>query len=423
MDLWAAVRRRVLCLGAVVCFLAMAPTASAATFGFGDLGLAAYGDSASFHTLCGWNGTSCGHSGLNLKYVRLNVPYNTLGTYDTASASCIDTSTDPNNWIWYNGAQTPTGQSLQSWLREAKKDGLRPLLALNGGNSNLSGEADNPRLPTVNDYRCGLDALMRAAGPGWNLSVHDWEVFNEPEQGLCASTAAKLVLTAQQVAAQEGRSADTFAAGVFSSSDDPLDGSNHPDCGHPSGDWFIRDYVQNVLSQGLNPAVWSWHPYEDVDASYTGTSNLHQTEDLASYLNQQFPSHPGFWLTEAGVVLNSAKYGQYVDGSPTAQANAAQGFETLASAPNQAYGGQISRVYWYQFQTYGDGASVGSDGWDSALLGLAHADWVEDGTGIPRPSYCVLAYGDSPSRAVQDSRCDYAASPSVPWTDWEDTRG
>ena len=425
MARWAHTQVRLLCLGVVICFLVIPSTAMGATFGFGDIGLAAYGDSSSFHTLCGWNGTSCGHGGLNIDYARLDVPYDSLATYDSATGRCVDTSTDSNNWIWYNAVQTPTVQALHSWLAEAQKDGLRPLFAITTGVANLTATepTSNPRLPTANDYLCGLTALMQAAGPGWNLWVHEWEVFNEPEVGLCAATAADFLSVAQQAAAAEGRSSDTLVAGAFADNDDPLDGTNHPDCGHPSGDWFIRDYVQKIKSLGLNPAVWSWHPYDDVDASYTGTSNPHQTADLASYLNQQFPSHPSFWLTEAGAVLNDTKYGQYIDGSPLAQANAARGFKNLANAPDQAYNDQISRVYWYEFQTFGDGKSVGSDMWDSALLGLAHPDWVEDGTGVPRASYCVLAYGDSPERAVKDPRCDYASSPNVPWTDWEDPDG
>jgi hypothetical protein len=420
MDRGSHMRLRLLLIAAVAGFLFTPSIAGAATFGFGDFGLSAYGDGASFHTLCGWNGASCGHGGLNLRYARLNVPYDAMGTYDSASGSCVDTSADPNNWVWYNQVQTPTGQALQNWLGEAQKDGLRPLFALNAAVSNLTAmePADNPRLPTANDYRCGLDALMKAVG-----SVHDWEVFNEPEQGLCGSTAATFVSSAQQVAAQEGRTSDTLVAGAFRNGDDPVDGTNHPDCGHPSGDWFIRDYVQKIKALGVAPAVWSWHPYADVDASYTGTSTWHQTGDSVSYLNQQFPSPPSFWLTEAGVVLNDAAYGQYVDGSPAAQANAAQGFKNLGNAPGQAYAGQISRIYWYEFQTYGDGASVGSDTWDSALLGLTGPDWVEDGKAVPRASYCVLAYGESPGRAVQDPRCDYAASPHLPWSDWEDPNG
>jgi hypothetical protein len=421
----ARVRVGLLCIAAMICFLGASSAASAVTFGIGDFGLAAYGDSASFHTLCGWTGASCGHGGLNIRDARLNVPYDSLATYDSASGSCVNTSTDPNNWVLYNGVQTPTGQALQSWLAEAQQDGLRPLFAVSSAVSNLTATepANNPRLPTGNDYLCGLEGLMKAAGPEWNLWVHDWEVFNEPEQGLCASTAASFLSLAKQAATQEGRSSDTLVAGAFSNGDDPVDGSNHPDCGHPSGDWFIHDYVQKIVSLGLDPSAWSWHPYNDVDAGYTGTSSWHQTGDLVSYLNRQFPSDPSFWVTEAGVVLNSAQYGSYVDGSPIGQANAAQAFKNLGNAPGQAYSGQISRIYWYEFQTYGDGSSVGSDTWDSALLGLARPDWVEDGSGVPRASYCVLAYADSPIRAVNDSRCDYISSPNVPWSDWEDPNG
>ncbi|HWE13825.1 MAG TPA: hypothetical protein VG365_09955 [Solirubrobacteraceae bacterium] len=264
---------------------------------------------------------------------------------------------------------------------------------------------------------------MHAAGPGWHRWVHEWEDFNEPEQGLCSSDAANFASQAVRAAAQEGRSSDTLVAGSFSSGDDPLDGSNHPDCGHPSGDWFIHDYAGAIKAKGLNPSVWSWHPYGDVNASYAGINNAHQTGDLAYYLNQQFPSHPSFWLTEAGVVLNMGRYGPYIDGSKTAQAYAARGFKNLGNAPNQAYSGQISRVYWYEYQTYGDGVSTGSDTWDSALLGITRADWVEDGSGVPRSSYCVLAYGDSPTQAASDTRCNYASSPDVPWTDWQDPHG
>src|SRR5437763_6053698 len=176
MDRWSHILVRLLRIGAVVCFLVSPSTAMAAKFGFGDIGLAAYGDSPSFHTLCGWNGAACGHGGLNINYIRLNVPYDSLATYDSASGSCIDTSTDPNNWIWYNGAQTPTSQALQSWLTEAQKDGLRPLFAVASGVPSLTVNeaADNPRLPTPNDYLCGLEALMKAAGPSWNLWVHEW---------------------------------------------------------------------------------------------------------------------------------------------------------------------------------------------------------------------------------------------------------
>ena len=398
-------------------------TAMGVGFGLGDHGLDAYAGSSSFHTLCGWNGTSCGHGAMSITYTRIDVPYNALATYDSASGGCVSTVGDSNNWVWHDGAQEATGQSLYSWLGAAEQDGLDPIFSITWGNPNLRAEADNPGYPTANGYLCGLEALMQAAGPGWNRWVHEWEVFNEPESGICASDAANYALMASEAAAQEGRSSDTFVAGAFWDKDDPLDGSNHPDCGHPSGDWFISDYVSAIKAEHLSPAVWSWHPYTDVDASYSGTDNTHQTGDLASYLNKQFRSRPQFWITEAAIWLNDHQYGQDLDGNPTAQANAAAGFENLANAPNQAYKGQIARLYWYEYQTYGDGSSLGSDTFDSALLGLTNTDWVEDGSGVQRASYCVLAYGDSPKRAVSDTRCDYASSPDIPWTDWQDPNG
>ena len=414
----SAFRWGLFCIATVLCLLVVPSTAAAVSYGLGDFGLDAYGDSTSFHTLCGWNGLACGHGGLNIGYTRLSVPYNALGTYDSTLGKCVDTSGDPYNWVWHNGVQVPYSQALQSWLGEADKDGLQPMFAVTWGNPHLTGEGDNPSYPTANGYVCGLEALMQAEG-----SVHEWEVFNEPEQGLCASDAANFASLAVRAAAVEGRPSDTLVAGSFASRDDPLDNSNHPDCGHPSGDWFTRDYVSAIKANGLNPSVWSWHPYGDVNASYAGHNNTHQTEDLASYLNQQFPSHPSFWLTEAGVALNLAPYGQDIDGSKIAQANAARGFKNLARAPNQAFSGQISRVYWYEYQTYGDGTSTGSDIWDSALLGITNVDWVEDGGGVPRASYCVLAYGDSPDQAATDQRCNYLSSPNIPWTDWQDTNG
>lgn len=420
MCLRSALIRGLIGVGATLCLLVLASAAAGAVaFGVGDDSLDAYGDSSGFHVLCGWNGTGCGHGGLGSRYTRLIVPYNALATYDGTSSSCVDTSQDPNNWGYHSGAPEPTVQSLHNWLQEAQKDGLQPMLSITWGNPRMTSESDNPAYPTANGYLCGIEALMRYAGPGTNLWVDEWEAFNEPESGLCSRDAAEFELLANTAAAAEGRTSDTIVAGGFANADDPLDGTNHPDCGHPSGDWFVRDYVSAIKAKGLNPSVWSWHPYNDVDASYTGHDNTHQTGDLAAYLNQQFPSHPQFWLTEVGVVLSSHTYGQYLDGSKIAQANAARGFKDLARAPNQAYGGQIARVYWYEYQTYGDGADTGSDTWDAALLGITSADWVEDGHGIPRSSYCVLAYNDAPPKAATDPRCNYASTPNVPWTDWE----
>jgi hypothetical protein len=97
---------------------------------------------------------------------------------------------------------------------------------------------------------------------------------------------------------------------------------------------------------------------------------------------------------------------------------------------------QVEALFWYEFETYGDGKSVGSDTWDSALLGITSPSWDQSGQynpgagqfGVPRTSLCVLAYGDSPNPSASnaaewDSRCDFANSPQVPWYDWQDIGG
>jgi hypothetical protein len=42
---------------------------------------------------------------------------------------------------------------------------------------------------------------------------------------------------------------------------------------------------------------------------------------------------------------------------------------------------------------------------------------------VPRASYCVLAFGDSPALAVRDPRCDGVSGAENPATDWEDPTG
>jgi hypothetical protein len=78
-------------------------------------------------------------------------------------------------------------------------------------------------------------------------------------------------------------------------------------------------------------------------------------------------------------------------------------------------------VFWYEFEV------TGPSNWDSALLGVTDPTYSPGGTYIPsagqfgvaRPSFCVLAYGDSPSAATTDSRCDTPSSPHSPLTGWQ----
>ena len=68
------------------------------------------------------------------------------------------------------------------------------------------------------------------------------------------------------------------------------------------------------------------------------------------------------------------------------QAWAAQAFHDLGTVLS----GRVTQVDWWT-PTNGAGS-----GWDSALL---------DPSGLPRSSYCALAYAESPEIATVDSRC------------------
>jgi hypothetical protein len=123
---------------------------------------------------------------------------------------------------------------------------------------------------------------------------------------------------------------DSVVAGAFESGDDPDNGSSHPDCGHPSGDWYVPDYMSAIESDYIAPSFfpnfWSWHPYIDVEAGYGGASPDSMTSDLNSYINSNYDiegwAAPRFWLTEAGVYLHGSD-GPELVGSPIGQANAA----------------------------------------------------------------------------------------------------
>jgi hypothetical protein len=86
------------------------------------------------------------------------------------------------------------------------------------------------------------------------------------------------------------------------------------------------------------------------------------------------------------------RLGGCLDGNPKAQAYAAADFLDLARA-GSAFPGQITRVYWHEF----DSLAAHPTGWDSGLV--APGDLSE------RASYCVLS-GESVAGALADPRCN-----------------
>ena len=146
------------------------------------------------------------------------------------------------------------------------------------------------------------------------------------------------------------------------------------------------------------PDAIAIHPYLDVDyAALNGgdplppaTSGLPSAQGAIEVIDQMYPSDPQIWLTEAGVWLtNSGKAGvtsvcgdgnpaddgtwlACLNGNPTAQALAAEGYLRLPSESSQ-----ITRVYYYDFNNQ-------NVGWDSGLVnlnpGLAGAERIRHST-------------------------------------------
>jgi hypothetical protein len=175
------------------------------------------------------------------------------------------------------------------------------------------------------------------------------------------------------------------------------------------------------------PDVVSLHPYLDVDyAALNGgdplppaSSGLPSAQAAIAAVDEIYPTDPVVWLTEVGVWLtnsgqnpasslcgdgNPADDGTWLaclNGNPTAQALAAEGYLRLPSESPQ-----IARVYYYDFNNQ-------NIGWDSGLVNTNASVIGANGYGAPRTIWCVLhnfAQGETPAMAASNavapgSRC------------------
>lgn len=158
----------------------------------------------------------------------------------------------------------------------------------------------------------------------------------------------------------------------------------------PWDEAYATAYVNAVKSSGYNSSATSWsvHDYNDVVDSQTiqscSPSNLsacdHQSvSEFLAWLQRQGEPTGDVWITESG---DASVGGAWLTHTRSEEANTAYGWEQLRS--------YAQHTFWYQWQTFS------GDGWDSALL---------DSSGQPRPSYCVIAYNETPAQALSDSRC------------------
>lgn len=308
--------------------------------------------------------------------------------------------------------------------------------------------------PTDSEYECGFSGLERAA-PG----VTQWEMFNEPDSAYIPDSAPGggpncVARNGTWVAAQ-----DQCVLG--SSVASPPGGNGHGGGAQAAAYWYLDaktvdpSPAHTMVAGGFNfnssscvtsecyylsgyfralsriyphpPDVVSLHPYLDVDyAALNGgdplppaSSGLASAQAAIAALDQIYPTDPVVWLTEVGVWLtnsgqnaasslcgdgNPEDDGTWLaclNGNPTAQALAAEGYLRLPSESSQ-----IARVYYYDFNDQ-------NIGWDSGLVNTNAPVIGRSGYGAPRTIWCVLrnfAQGDTPAMAAsnavaRDSRC------------------
>jgi hypothetical protein len=279
---------------------------------------------------------------------------------------------------------TPWIALAERYVLAAREAGIDPLIAIttNGAARYAgNGNPNDPPNPSANQYLCGFEGIVSridAFGARHGVAPPtEYEAYDEPD-GARVSNACNPTPDgdlppgdAEQCAAWYYDEADVANRTLFG---DRLtlvalaadgDSANDPNLIAIKG---YGSYLTGTI--GLYPAVWSFHPYEV--GAYFGVPegcNDGEADDPPPYT-----------------------LGGCLDGNPRAQAYAASDFLSLARS-GSAFSGQITRIYWHEF----DSPAAHSTTWDSGL--------VSPGDRYERASYCVLA-GESVARALSDPTCN-----------------
>jgi hypothetical protein len=368
----------------------------------------------------------------SFRYARTGIPWDAVSTGgSTIGSACAAEASPPT----YYGK--PWIGLAESYVLAAREAGLDPLIAITTNSAARypgNGNPADPANPTAHQYFCGFIGLASAldafAARQGVAPPTEYETYDEPDGARVSDSCnptpdGDLPLhSADQCAAwyyYEAEEANRTRFGgrltlVALAADG--DSANDPSL------VAIRAYASYLTGTiGLYPAVWSFHPYEDLsDAGYldNGLPAHGDTTRVSAYIESLYaPSRPqpAIWLTEAATQLTDPvdtylgapagcheaevhdppfdTLGGCVDGNPRAQAYAASDFLSLARE-GSAFPGQITRIYWHEFDSPANQPTT----WDSGL--------VSPGDRYERASYCVLA-GDSVARALADPSCNSRA--------------
>jgi hypothetical protein len=367
-------------------------------------------------------GASCAQATSNgVCYARIYVPWDAVndGKGSLSAGSCQKSPAGPG---------TPAAAFADEVAAAARAVGVgHVLVALT---SALNTSTDDI-WPTDSEYECAFSGLEQAA-PG----VTQWEIFNEPDSayipdsipgggpncvarnGVWVAEQDQCVLGSRAAAPSggNGHGGSAQAAAYWyldAKRADPSSGHtlvaggfnfNTSSC-VPSACYYLSGYFRTLSAiYPAAPDAIALHPYLDVDyAAVNGgdplpppTSDLPSAQGAIAAIDRTYPTNPQIWLTEVGVWLtnsgkaavtgvcsdgNAPDEGTWLaclNGNPTAQALAAEGYLRLPSESSQ-----ITRVYYYDFNDQ-------NVGWDSGLVNLNGPLLGSGGYGTPRVTWCVL---------------------------------
>jgi len=355
--------------------------------------------------------------------VRTTIPYDAVASADTAGR-CVLSNAAAGGYS--NPNHDRPGEQYRDyvyrWLGAAERLGLEPVIAFNKGTADVDEAVPSTAQVDQRRYYCAVYWTVWAAAQ-WGAPVRYLEAWNEPDvngYGGNPVGAAADYETARQAVAQVHADYPSvpepqLAAGTLSSMG----------CGPGAVCASLIGYLNGYIDALHHPpGYWSFHDYDDVTAAGARQTspysyNLNAFKDvLAARYGLGYSA--SIWITEAGGRLDQPnlqepdgtepqcnngeldgynlswsggfKVGNCLDWAPDPQlarlrqAWAAQAFHDLATP----IGGRITQVEWWTPN------NAAGSGWDSALL---------DTAGVPRSSYCVLAYAEAPATATADRRC------------------
>jgi hypothetical protein len=367
------------------------------------------------------------------RYVRTGIPWDTVDTGAAPIGSACQRERDPPEFYG-----TPWITLAERFVVAARRAGLDPLIAITTNSAARypgSGNPADPANPSANQYRCGFEAVVStldafAARQGVE-PPSEYETYDEPDGARVSNSCNPTPdgnlppHRADQCAAWYYYEATVANRRVFGGELTLVALAADGDSANDPNLVAIKAYSSYLTGTiGLFPSVWSFHPYEDLSAAgyLDGSGRAHgDTSRASAYIASLYPAgrpQPEIWLTEVaaqltdpvGTYLGRAEgcddgepddpppyaMGACLDGNPRAQAYAASDFLDLARS-GPAFPGQITRVYWHQF----DSPAAHPTGWDSGLVAPGDRD--------ERASYCVLS-GESVPRALTDPTCNQIAA-------------